>query len=94
MNVQARKPGRGASRPAQTVGDPGVARPALAAQAETRAAGHQVQVALAASFIAEKRGFDPGHELDDWRAAEAAIAAAQQPGVINPIQPVKAESRS
>lgn len=94
MNVQARKPGRGASRPAQTIGDPDVARPVLAAQAEARAADHQVQVALAAYFIAEKRGFEAGRELDDWLAAEAAIAAAEQPSVTGPLQPVKAESRS
>jgi len=32
-------------------------------------------VATAAYFIAEQRGFAPGHELDDWRAAEAAVNA-------------------
>ena len=33
-------------------------------------------VATAAYFIAEQRGFAPGHELDDWRAAEEAVNAA------------------
>lgn len=33
-------------------------------------------IATAAYFIAEQRGFAPGHELDDWRAAEAAVNAA------------------
>ena len=103
MNVRARKPGRGASRPAQTIGDkaisqpqgdPDVAQLASAAQAEGPTADHQVQVALAAYFIAEKRGFDPGHELDDWLAAEAQLTAAEQPSVTKPIQPVKAESIS
>jgi hypothetical protein len=32
---------------------------------------HRVQVA--AYFLAERRGFAPGHELDDWLAAEDAI---------------------
>lgn len=32
-------------------------------------------VATAAYFIAEQRGFAPGHELEDWRAAEAAVNA-------------------
>lgn len=85
MSVQARKPGRGAGGPTQT---------ASAAEAERRTADHQVQVALAAYFIAEKRGFDPGHELEDWLAAEAQVASAEQPSVTKPIQPVRAESIS
>jgi hypothetical protein len=32
---------------------------------------HRIQVA--AYFLAERRGFAPGHELDDWLAAEDAI---------------------
>ena len=27
----------------------------------------------AAYYIAQQRGFEPGHELDDWLAAEAQI---------------------
>jgi DUF2934 family protein len=65
-----------------------------AAEVEARIADHQVQVALAAYFIAEKRGFEPGHELDDWLTAEAQIAAAEQPSVTKSIQPAKAESIS
>jgi hypothetical protein len=103
MNVQARKPGREARRrAAQTVGngivgdahhDPDVAQLAEA-EVEARLADHQVKVALAAYFIAEKRGFEPGHELDDWLAAEAQIASAEEPSVTKPIQPVKAETLS
>jgi len=33
-------------------------------------------IATAAYFRAEARGFGPGHELDDWLAAEAALSAA------------------
>jgi hypothetical protein len=33
-------------------------------------------VAEAAYFHAEHRGFEPGHELDDWLAAENQIDAA------------------
>jgi DUF2934 family protein len=61
---------------------------------EAQAADHQVQVALAAYFIAEKRGFEPGHELDDWLAAEAQVASAEQPSITKPLLPVKAESIS
>ena len=34
---------------------------------------HRVQVA--AYYLAERRGFAPGHELDDWLAAEEAVEA-------------------
>lgn len=30
-------------------------------------------VALAAYYLAEQRGFAPGHELEDWYRAQAAI---------------------
>ena len=30
-------------------------------------------IATAAYFIAEQRGFVPGHEVEDWHRAEAAI---------------------
>ena len=32
-------------------------------------------IATAAYHIAEQRGFQPGHEIEDWLAAEAAIDA-------------------
>jgi Protein of unknown function (DUF2934) len=35
-------------------------------------------IATAAYFIAEQRGFAPGHELADWCTAEAAIDASLQ----------------
>ncbi len=33
----------------------------------------QAMIAEAAYYCAEKRGFAPGHDLDDWLEAEAAI---------------------
>jgi hypothetical protein len=36
---------------------------------------HQM-IAEAAYFYAQQRGFEPGHELDDWLAAEDQIDAA------------------
>ena len=33
------------------------------------------QIETAAYYRAEKRGFEPGHELEDWLCAEAEIAA-------------------
>ena len=59
-----------------------------------KAADREVQVALIAYFIAERRGFEPGHELDDWLAAEAQVASAEQPSVTKALQPVEAESIS
>ena len=33
-------------------------------------------IAVAAYYLAERRGFEPGHELEDWCAAEAQVDAA------------------
>jgi hypothetical protein len=44
------------------------------------------KIAIAAYFIAEKRGFAPGHELEDWLAAEAQIAGAELPSVVTSIE--------
>lgn len=37
------------------------------------------QIRRAAYFLAEQRGFVPGHELDDWLAAEASLCVALHP---------------
>lgn len=37
-------------------------------------------IAEAAYYLAEQRGFDPGHEIQDWLDAEAAIDAVIQRG--------------
>ena len=34
---------------------------------------HQVMITEAAYFMAEKRGFSAGHEMDDWLEAEKEI---------------------
>jgi hypothetical protein len=47
------------------------------AEAQARAAQRQEQIATAAYFRAQQRGFEAGHELDDWLAAEAEIATLQ-----------------
>ncbi len=63
-----------------------VAKPkrAPSGAAKTRRAGpnrwtderrHEL-IAIAAYYLAEKRGFAPGHEEEDWLTAEAAIDAA------------------
>ena len=89
MNVRAEKSGRRA-RKRVVVGDGVIAqlerdedvRQLVATEAQDRRVNHQEKIALAAYFIAEKRGFEPGYELGDWLAAEAELAQAQQqPGV-------------
>ena len=85
MNVRAEKSGRRARKRA-VVGDGVIAqmerdkdvRQLVAAEAKDRSVEHHARIALAAYFIAEKRGFEPGHELDDWLAAEAELARAEQ----------------
>lgn len=56
-------------------------KPAVA----TAAAGdadRQSMVAMAAYFRAQKRGFAPGYEMEDWVAAEAEIAGLDAPAAV------------
>lgn len=39
-------------------------------------------ISEAAYYFAESRGFEPGHELDDWLAAQEQIDAALAIGVL------------
>jgi hypothetical protein len=34
----------------------------------------QERIALAAYYMAERRGFEPGHEIEDWLAAESQVS--------------------
>jgi hypothetical protein len=52
------------------------------AEAASRAAERRDTIATAAYFLAQKRGFEPGHELDDWLTAEADIAHALQLSIL------------
>jgi hypothetical protein len=38
-------------------------------------AERQAMIAEAAYYIAERRGFDPGHELEDWLRAEREMSS-------------------
>ena len=51
------------------------------AEAANRAIERHAEIATAAYFRAEKRGFEPGHELEDWLAAETDVAHARQAGM-------------
>ena len=48
---------------AEIVADSGVAVPAVPSEA----------IAVAAYYLAERRGFEPGHEVEDWLLAEASL---------------------
>ncbi len=48
-------------------------------ESEERHARHS-RIAEAAYYLAERRSFDPGHELDDWLEAEREIERAQETG--------------
>ena len=39
----------------------------------------EARIALAAYYLAERRGFAPGGELSDWLAAEVEVARATAP---------------
>ena len=49
-----------------------------AAVAESHAAERRAMIADAAYFRAERRRFEPGHELEDWLAAELEVTTTQQ----------------
>lgn len=44
------------------------------AHIEARKVDHHARIAAAAYFRALQRDFEPGHELEDWLAAEAEVA--------------------
>jgi hypothetical protein len=43
----------------------------------------RAMVAEAAYFCAERRGFEPGHEIEDWLAAESQIDTVLGFGALN-----------
>jgi hypothetical protein len=49
------------------------------AEIDDRTVALHAKIADAAYFRAEKRGFEAGHELDDWLAAESEIAYDTRP---------------
>ncbi|MCG6942547.1 MAG: DUF2934 domain-containing protein [Thiohalocapsa sp.] len=54
-------------------------RPDTEAAARRLRECHRCRVADRAYFLAEARGFAPGHELDDWLAAERVEDALERP---------------
>ena len=78
-----RKPGPPHTQLTGTTGSPRGAARKRSAKPQTAGAKtvpeqrHQL-IAQAAYFIAERRGFAPGNELEDWLQAEAEIEACMK----------------
>lgn len=64
------------TRPEQSIDHAEIVRMAMA-EAANRAAERRDMIATAAYFRAQRRGFEPGHELDDWLAAETEVVHAR-----------------
>ena len=58
---------------ARPTGNTGVSAAAVRVLSDSSAERHAV-IAEAAYYIAEQRGFEPGHELEDWLCAEREIS--------------------
>jgi DUF2934 family protein len=77
-----RKRAPGAAKRAQQHHEPGSQRGRKSTTRPVDSA-RQAMIAEAAYYLAEKRGFAPGRELDDWLSAETDIAESlleQRPG--------------
>jgi hypothetical protein len=79
MSAQQQKPTQ------RTRGAPEAKR-AAAKAGQPDAAERLSRISMAAYFIAERRGFSPGHELDDWLAAEAEINGSATPSTVTSIE--------
>ena len=68
MKLRSRRKSGVNERPADTPSEAGVT-----VSAKPDAVERHGMVATAAYYLAERRGFEPGHELEDWLAAEAEV---------------------
>ena len=59
---------------------------AAASRAAVSAEDRRAMIAEAAYLRAERRGFDPGHETEDWLAAEQEVDALLALGQGGPAQ--------
>ncbi len=62
-------------KPAKRPGTPLAAAKSVPSAPPVSAEERARMVALAAYFRSQKRGFDPGRDLDDWLEAEAEVDA-------------------
>jgi hypothetical protein len=64
VRVRQRKSASSSSRTTESHTAPGTAHPAV---------DRYASIAQAAYFRSQHRGFKPGHEMEDWLAAEAEV---------------------
>jgi len=80
-----------AAKPMATKAGPAARKTAVKASAPAVAAGvgRDEMVRTAAYFRAQRRGFAPGYEIEDWLAAEVEVRTLVEPaGVAKPRKPV------
>jgi hypothetical protein len=68
-----RSPDPGAPQSSDTLGSD--SSPATRSPTEVCADARELMIARAAYVLAEARGFAPGHDLEDWFAAQAEVDA-------------------
>lgn len=66
------------------VAKPKAAKPATRKHHPVTAEQRRYYVEVAAYYIAERHGFAPGRELENWTAAEAEIDRLLAAGALNP----------
>lgn len=79
-----------AAKPVATKAAPTARKTAVKASAPVVATslGRDEMVRTAAYFRAQRRGFAPGYEIEDWLAAEAEVRTLIEPaGVTKPRKP-------
>jgi hypothetical protein len=74
-SIKARQPGASGASNEEPAVPTGSTQALLAAPPATGSTPESM-IAMAAYYRAERRGFAPGHELEDWFAAEAEITAS------------------
>jgi hypothetical protein len=82
-----------AARTSGVAADAAIVRMAIV-EAECREAERHSMIEQAAYYRAEKRGFGPGHELEDWLAAEQDVAEILRLTIMSPacVQPSRSVS--
>jgi hypothetical protein len=68
-----RSPDPGPPQSSDTLGSD--SSPTTRSPTEVCADARELMIARAAYVLAEARGFDPGHDLEDWFAAQAEVDA-------------------
>jgi hypothetical protein len=88
--VATRPATKPAGKPVATKPGPATRKTAVKASAPVVAAGvgRDEMVRTAAYFRAQRRGFAPGYEIEDWLAAEMEVHTRVEPvGVAKPRKP-------